>query len=156
MGYNTLIRNAYSYTKYGHSRVVDGKITNIIKKRLVSHRGGAVFKKMGHYCRICGRTRANEKFSGKGHKKHICKDCAGKARKYKGKVKLADDDFEYLIPIDFLDENFVPDPYFYEEELFSGQDFLLNEDSEEMEEGIDLNGFDEKYCTESDAPDIPF
>ena len=30
---------------------------------------------MGHYCRICGRDRANEKFSGKGHKIHICKDC---------------------------------------------------------------------------------
>ncbi|OLN27401.1 hypothetical protein DSOL_4583 [Desulfosporosinus metallidurans] len=31
---------------------------------------------MGHYCRICGRTRANERFSGKGHASHICKDCA--------------------------------------------------------------------------------
>jgi len=30
---------------------------------------------MGHYCRICGRERANEKFSGKGHKIHVCKDC---------------------------------------------------------------------------------
>lgn len=31
---------------------------------------------MGHYCRICGRTRANERFSGKGHKKHICEECS--------------------------------------------------------------------------------
>jgi hypothetical protein len=30
---------------------------------------------MGHYCRICRRTRANEKFSGRGHRDHICKDC---------------------------------------------------------------------------------
>ena len=30
----------------------------------------------GHYCRICGRRRPNEKFSGKGHATHICKDCA--------------------------------------------------------------------------------
>lgn len=30
---------------------------------------------MGHYCRICGRERANEKFSGKGHRAHVCKDC---------------------------------------------------------------------------------
>jgi ribosome-binding protein aMBF1 (putative translation factor) len=30
---------------------------------------------MGHYCRICGRERANEKFSGKGHQIHVCKDC---------------------------------------------------------------------------------
>lgn len=33
-------------------------------------------KRIGHYCRICGRYRANEKFSGKGHKIHVCKDCA--------------------------------------------------------------------------------
>ena len=31
---------------------------------------------MGHYCWVCGRTRANEKFSGKGHGQHICKECA--------------------------------------------------------------------------------
>ena len=30
----------------------------------------------GHYCKICGRRRANEKFSGSGHATHICKDCA--------------------------------------------------------------------------------
>ena len=32
--------------------------------------------KRGHYCRICGHYRANEKFSGRGHTTHICKDCA--------------------------------------------------------------------------------
>lgn len=31
---------------------------------------------MGHYCRICGRSRPNERFSGKGHKNHICKECS--------------------------------------------------------------------------------
>jgi len=31
---------------------------------------------LGHYCWVCGRCRANEKFSGKGHARHICKDCA--------------------------------------------------------------------------------
>jgi hypothetical protein len=30
---------------------------------------------MGHYCRICGCTRPNEKFSGRGHRQHICKEC---------------------------------------------------------------------------------
>lgn len=29
----------------------------------------------GHYCKICGARKANEKFSGKGHAKHICKEC---------------------------------------------------------------------------------
>ncbi len=30
---------------------------------------------MGHYCRICGRSRPNERFSGKGHRIHVCKAC---------------------------------------------------------------------------------
>lgn len=32
-------------------------------------------KHTGHYCRICGEYKANEKFSGKGHAAHICKKC---------------------------------------------------------------------------------
>jgi len=32
-------------------------------------------KPTGHFCRICGRRRANEKFGGRGHALHICKDC---------------------------------------------------------------------------------
>lgn len=30
----------------------------------------------GHYCKICGEYKANEKFSGKGHAAHICKSCS--------------------------------------------------------------------------------
>jgi len=30
----------------------------------------------GHYCWACDRRRANEKFSGHGHSRHICRDCA--------------------------------------------------------------------------------
>ncbi len=30
----------------------------------------------GHYCKICGQYKANEKFSGKGHGTHICKACS--------------------------------------------------------------------------------
>ena len=30
----------------------------------------------GHYCKICGEHKANEKFSGKGHAAHICKACS--------------------------------------------------------------------------------
>lgn len=33
-------------------------------------------KSNGHYCRICGEHKANEKFSGRGHASHICKKCA--------------------------------------------------------------------------------
>ena len=32
-------------------------------------------KSHGHYCKICGEYKANEKFSGKGHAAHICKAC---------------------------------------------------------------------------------
>ena len=28
-------------------------------------------KKHGHYCKVCGEYKANEKFSGKGHASHI-------------------------------------------------------------------------------------
>ena len=31
---------------------------------------------MGHWCRICCKQKPNEKFSGKGHKNHICKLCS--------------------------------------------------------------------------------
>lgn len=33
-------------------------------------------KRHGHYCKVCGEYRANEKFTGKGHAVHICKSCA--------------------------------------------------------------------------------
>ena len=44
---------------------------------------------MGHYCRICGRDRPNEKFSGKGHRVHVCKDCSRlpKEERHQGEVK---------------------------------------------------------------------
>ena len=31
---------------------------------------------MGHWFRICGNKLPNDKFSGKGHKNHICKKCS--------------------------------------------------------------------------------
>lgn len=56
-------------------------------------------KIMGHYCRICGRTRANEKFSGKGHASHICKNCAPTLRQKhrKNKCKKSEDGKENLL-----------------------------------------------------------
>ena len=37
-------------------------------------------KQQGHYCRVCGNYKANEKFSGKGHAQHICKSCMSAMR----------------------------------------------------------------------------
>ena len=48
-------------------------------------------KQPGHDCRHCGRRRANEKFSGKGHAKHICKSCENEKRaELKRKRQVAD------------------------------------------------------------------
>lgn len=30
---------------------------------------------MGHFCRICQQVKANERFSGGGHRIHVCSDC---------------------------------------------------------------------------------
>lgn len=45
--------------------------------------------KQGHFCRICHRYRANEKFSGKGHRQHICKDCNRELQQQKRERKRA-------------------------------------------------------------------
>lgn len=37
-------------------------------------------KQQGHYCRVCGECKANEKFSGKGHAQYICKTCMSAMR----------------------------------------------------------------------------
>src|SRR5436305_12475027 len=31
---------------------------------------------MGHFCWMCQRHRPNEAFSGKGHARHLCKECS--------------------------------------------------------------------------------
>ena len=33
-------------------------------------------KQPGHFCWACGRRRPNEKFSGRGHARHVCRECA--------------------------------------------------------------------------------
>jgi len=37
---------------------------------------------MGHYCRICGRVRANEAFSASGRRRHVCARCKHLAAKF--------------------------------------------------------------------------
>jgi hypothetical protein len=51
---------------------------------------------MGHYCRICGRTRANEKFSGKGHRAHVCKDCTRLPKENRDAIEQKEEIFNYL------------------------------------------------------------
>ncbi|MBV8277362.1 MAG: hypothetical protein JO170_19175 [Verrucomicrobia bacterium] len=51
---------------------------------------------MGHYCHICGRIRANEKFSGRGHRDHICKDCQRLPREERDRVTCLDELYGFL------------------------------------------------------------
>ena len=51
---------------------------------------------MGHFCRICGRTRANEKFSGSGHRDHVCKDCQRMPREKRDRIEHLADLWDFL------------------------------------------------------------
>lgn len=41
---------------------------------------------MSHYCWKCDRELADEKFSGKGHVLHICKDCLAEERAHRRQI----------------------------------------------------------------------
>jgi ribosome-binding protein aMBF1 (putative translation factor) len=60
---------------------------------------------MGHYCRICGRARANEKFSGKGHRVYVCKDCARLPKEHREAVEQEQEVFGYLKQSHISDKN---------------------------------------------------
>ncbi len=51
---------------------------------------------MGHWCRICRNIKPNEKFSGKGHKNHICRDCSRKPKEEIEEIEHKDEIFNYL------------------------------------------------------------
>ncbi len=51
---------------------------------------------MGRWCRICGRTRPNEKFSGKGHNNCICKECSRKPRDELDEIDQSEEIFSFL------------------------------------------------------------
>ena len=51
---------------------------------------------MGHYCRICGRERPNERFSGKGHKIHVCKRCNAKPKSERQAIEDTDSIFGFM------------------------------------------------------------
>ena len=49
-------------------------------------------KGRGHFCIACSRVRANEKFSGKGHRQHICKECKRKGIKVPPPISRSEHD----------------------------------------------------------------
>jgi hypothetical protein len=53
-------------------------------------------KDMGHDCRICGRERPNEKFSGRGHTLHVCKDCAAMPKADREVIEQEEEVFGFM------------------------------------------------------------
>jgi len=53
-------------------------------------------KRSGHYCRICGTSRPNEKFTGKGHRDHICKECARKPKAERDEIDQTEEIFSFM------------------------------------------------------------
>ena len=50
-------------------------------------------RRRGHFCWSCGRSRPNETFSGRGHARHVCRECSRlgkKELKYRQAVRNVD------------------------------------------------------------------
>jgi len=62
---------------------------------------------MGHYCRICGRQRPNEQFSGKGHRIHVCKRCQAKPKSERQAIENVDEIFGFMRQSHISEKNVV-------------------------------------------------
>jgi len=62
---------------------------------------------MGHYCRICGRERPNEQFSGKGHRIHVCKRCKAMPKSERQVIENIDDIFRFMRQSHISEKNVV-------------------------------------------------
>ena len=62
---------------------------------------------MGHYCRICGRQRPNERFSGKGHRIHVCKRCQAKPKGERRVIENMDEIFRFMRQSHISEKNVV-------------------------------------------------
>ncbi len=51
---------------------------------------------MPHYCRVCGRSKPNETFSGRGHRDHICKICKKMPKEAREAVEHKDEIFGFM------------------------------------------------------------
>lgn len=94
-------------------------------------------KRRGHYCKECGRYRANEKYNGKGHRQHICKDCQRSRRQGKKKGGYPSNVWDTIYE---SNENF---PFIagYTE---GGVPFGITHDQWDEEEQFESNVYDEQ------------
>ena len=73
-------------------------------------------KKHGHYCKVCGEYKANEKFSGKGHATHICKACAQLPPEEQAERREAEERLRALVESMEEPDRTLFLRYYYEEE----------------------------------------
>lgn len=59
----------------------------------------------GHYCRICGRICPNERFSGRGHATHLCRECQKLPQIERDRVDLMQELEGYLQQSHISDRN---------------------------------------------------
>jgi len=59
----------------------------------------------GHYCKVCGQVLPNEKFTGKGHAAHICKNCAKKPAEQRDEEIVLNRISRVYMYMDLLREN---------------------------------------------------
>jgi hypothetical protein len=59
----------------------------------------------GHYCWVCSSILPNEKFSGSGHKNHICKQCAKKSPEERREIKVVNNIAKISVLEDFSKNN---------------------------------------------------
>jgi hypothetical protein len=51
---------------------------------------------VGHYCRICARVRPNERFTGRGHRTHLCRDCQRLPRAERERIEQSEEIYGFL------------------------------------------------------------
>ena len=54
-------------------------------------------KRKGHFCHVCGRLRPNEAFSGRGHQRHVCKECSRMPKEERDAIEQSDEVFGFLV-----------------------------------------------------------
>src|SRR5882724_430895 len=60
---------------------------------------------MPHYCHICGRRRANERFSGRGHRDHVCKECMRLPSEKRRQIEELDETTGFLTQSNISEKN---------------------------------------------------
>lgn len=123
-------------------------------------------KPHGHYCKVCGEYKANEKFSGKGHAAHICKACSKLSpaerseqmtinRLFNLPWRLSKEQIKWLKNRTRDKRPEVRELAREQYDLRFGQPKTPDVEIDEFEE-IDLDGFDLEDLSEEDIDLFPF